>query len=993
MSEPGAPPSDERSGDTGFAAGWSPETATRTFAPSSAGAVDLPFLFAAGQRFGPYVIVRPIGKGGMGQVYEAEESESGRRIALKILSRGIGDEEERERFLTEGRIAASLSHPNLVYVFGTTEVHGLPVIAMELAPSGTLKDLVTDDKPLAPAAAVDAILQVIAGLETAAAAGILHRDIKPSNCFVAADGRVLVGDFGLSVATLGRAAEHPGAAGLIAGTPGFASPEQLRGERLDVRSDIYSVGATLYYLLTGRVPIEHDTIAKFVTGAATDLALKPPVLPPTIPKKLAAIVTQCLAPAMAGRIATYSALAAALEPFRSTTRVPAGLVRRLAAGAVDAYIASLPAAPIKITVGGQTIASSEPSLLIASLPTIFSIVVYYGLLEGFLGAAAGKGLFRLRVVQRDGTRPGFLRAAARAAVFLLPVHLATQAVTYWMLHGGGLAGAGDDRPLALAVPLISCALLAALFSTARRRNGYAALQDLASGTRVVRYRRKLAVRGDDRHARERRAVTSGPSRIGPFVVSDDAIAAPVTTASLIDGYDDRLRRPVWIVRLPAGTPPLATRRRDLSRPGRSRWLAGRRSDEESWDAFEATDGASLLEVATTPQPWSRVRHWLADLSHEVVAGLGDSSLPVLDLDRVWIGADGRARLLDWPVHGAVLPAAATVVDLPSACRFLHAVAAHALGGAASTSGARSRGAGLPLPIAGRDLLVALRDARLTSVDELSGAVDAAMRTPAAVSRTTRASQLAMCAALPIVAPAIAFYALTAVAGLNNVDVKSMDLLYSLERVSDAHATPKQREALEIYIATRLKPTVEDPLTWTRPFPELGRTPGLRAKAERIIVERANSTPEATAAAEAVAESYLAGERAHLEGINAPGMRRTVLRTTALVSLCVVAVLALAAALVMRYGLAFRAFGTALVRRDGADPSRARALARASIAWLPVLLIVLVPRVSNAFAASTKAGVALVAGAALVIAAGAAFAIVRPARGIPDRLAGTWIVPK
>src|SRR5215217_4672829 len=127
-----------------LAALWSSDGVTRSLAQTAAATLpaDLPFLFSAGQRFGPYGIVRPIGKGGMGQVYEAEETDSGRRIAIKILSRGLGDDEERERFLQEGRLAASLSHPNTVYVFGTTEVQGFPVIAMELAPSGTLKDLV-----------------------------------------------------------------------------------------------------------------------------------------------------------------------------------------------------------------------------------------------------------------------------------------------------------------------------------------------------------------------------------------------------------------------------------------------------------------------------------------------------------------------------------------------------------------------------------------------------------------------------------------------------------------------------------------------------------------------------------------------------------------------------------------------------------------------------------------------------------------------------------
>src|SRR4030095_16315254 len=179
--------------------------ATRSLSPTASPATlptDLPFLFSPGQPFGPYLIVRPLGKGGMGQVYEAEEPDSGRRVAIKILSRGLGDGEDRGRFLREGQLAASLSHPNCVYVFGTSEIQGFPVITMELAPAGTLKELVVPGSPMPMAKAVDATLPVIAGLEAAAAIGILHRDIKPSNCFVDRDGRVMVGDFGLSMTTL-----------------------------------------------------------------------------------------------------------------------------------------------------------------------------------------------------------------------------------------------------------------------------------------------------------------------------------------------------------------------------------------------------------------------------------------------------------------------------------------------------------------------------------------------------------------------------------------------------------------------------------------------------------------------------------------------------------------------------------------------------------------------------------------------------------------------
>src|SRR5215208_4270515 len=159
-------PDDTRSRETDFAAMWSSDGVTRSLAPTgTALPADLPFLFTGGQRFGSYLIIRPIGKGGMGQVYEAEETDSGRRVAVKILGRGLGDDEERERFLREGQLAASLSHPNCVYIFGTSEVQGFPVIAMELAPAGTLKELVVPGSPMAMAKAVDAILQVVAGLE------------------------------------------------------------------------------------------------------------------------------------------------------------------------------------------------------------------------------------------------------------------------------------------------------------------------------------------------------------------------------------------------------------------------------------------------------------------------------------------------------------------------------------------------------------------------------------------------------------------------------------------------------------------------------------------------------------------------------------------------------------------------------------------------------------------------------------------------------------
>ena len=332
-------PDETRTNDTGFAAIWSSDGVTRTLTSTGSGPhLDLPFLFSAGHRFGPYAIVRPLGKGGMGQVYEAEEVESGRRVAVKLLSRGLGDDEERERFLQEGRHAASLSHPNCVYVFGTSEVQGFPVIAMELVPDGTLKDRVVPGAPMSAAQAVDAVLQVIAGLEAAAARGLLHRDVKPSNCFVHRDGRVLVGDFGLSVASVSAGAS----ARSVLGTPGFASPEQLRGEPLDLRSDIYAVGATLFYLLAGRAPFDDPSTTALVTKVAEQPPPSLRVIRPDLPGRMAAIVAKCLAKNPADRFSSYATLAAALRPFGSAPVVHAPAVRRFVAGWIDRAIIGWP---------------------------------------------------------------------------------------------------------------------------------------------------------------------------------------------------------------------------------------------------------------------------------------------------------------------------------------------------------------------------------------------------------------------------------------------------------------------------------------------------------------------------------------------------------------------------------------------------------------------------------------------------------------------------
>ena len=192
-------------------------------------------------------------------------------------------------------------------------------------------------------------------------------------------------------------------------------------------------------------------------------------------------------------------------------------------------------------------------------------------------------------------------------------------------------------------------MLALLFCTVRRRNGFAAVQDLVTKTRVISRAaldsRPLLPVGESQPP----AVDANPV-VGPYHVLETLETN--ADGQWLLGYDLRLLRKVWIRTVPAGTPPVPAPLRNISRVGRLRWLTGRRSPEENWDAFEGVSGKPLLRLIRERQPWSQVRFWLYDLAREISAAEKDGTLPpVLALDRVWITGDGRAKLLDFPAPG------------------------------------------------------------------------------------------------------------------------------------------------------------------------------------------------------------------------------------------------------------------------------------------------------------------------------------------------------
>ena len=429
--------------------------------------------FSDGDDLGHFRIVRLLGQGGMGEVYEAEDLDSGRRVAIKVMAHTLASDEHRERFLREGRLAASINHPNSVYVFGTEEIDGIPVISMELSPGGTLQDSVQDGRRMVPVAAVDAALDLIEGLQAALDKGILHRDIKPSNCFVEADGRVKVGDYGLSIST--RSDETVlTAAGTMLGTPGYASPEQLQAGDLDVRSDIYSLGATLYCLLTARPPFEETRVANLMAAILERTPTPPHELRPLVPKALSRVVLRCLSRDPANRFDSYRELREGLLPFSSARSEPAALRVRALAYALDYGLLTI-VSSLALLLRGTNIQAEAFVMLGPGLQ-----LLYFPLFEGVAGHTPGKWVCGIRVIGKAGP-PGVAAAALRWMIF----YLAPGAVFIgvgWPFVESLLLPAIIESSIGL---LLNLALLSALFVTARRHNGFAGLHDIISVTHVV----------------------------------------------------------------------------------------------------------------------------------------------------------------------------------------------------------------------------------------------------------------------------------------------------------------------------------------------------------------------------------------------------------------------------------------------------------------------------------------------------------------------------
>ncbi len=267
-----------------------------------------------GRQLGDYRVLSRLGRGGMAQVFLAEQLSLGRLVALKVLKPELAtDPAYIKRFKNEARAAAALVHSNIVQIFEVGEVDGWYYIAQEYVAGMNLSQYLRRNGPVSPLMAVNVMTQIAAALKKANSLGVVHRDIKPENIMLSTDGEVKVADFGLARLSMDKQRTDLTQIGITMGTPLYMSPEQIEGGDVDHRADLYSFGVTCYHMLTGQPPFQGDNPISVAIQHAKEQAVAIETRRPDLPRSLIQIVNRLMAKKPVDRLQTAGDVLDALQ--------------------------------------------------------------------------------------------------------------------------------------------------------------------------------------------------------------------------------------------------------------------------------------------------------------------------------------------------------------------------------------------------------------------------------------------------------------------------------------------------------------------------------------------------------------------------------------------------------------------------------------------------------------------------------------------------------
>lgn len=268
--------------------------------------------------FDHFVPVETLGVGGMGTVYKARDTQLERFVALKLLRKDVSSEADHDAQLQqEARIAASVNHPNVVQIFGLGTDHGQFYVVMELIDHGSLDDLMESEGRVPEHQVLDIGIQIARGLRAAHRRGLIHRDVKPANILFVDEQAAKIGDFGLAA----FATQSPQNENVIWGTPPYVAPERLCNQPEDVRSDIYSLGATLFHAAAGKPPIDSSTTSAAELHELKQHPSQLRTIAPEVSAPTARLLQRMIAPDPKERFSSYDEVLAELDAARRTLEI------------------------------------------------------------------------------------------------------------------------------------------------------------------------------------------------------------------------------------------------------------------------------------------------------------------------------------------------------------------------------------------------------------------------------------------------------------------------------------------------------------------------------------------------------------------------------------------------------------------------------------------------------------------------------------------------